>query len=403
MRYRYHINMMNITRNTRKNGAIMADPARSGRHFSLSSLSISSITLLILSCLLLASCTSGGNNSSFNGNGGKDCTRVGILLPETTASRWEEKDHPLLIQFIKNAIPNVHIDYSNAHSDSAVQLSQAEQDIANGDCILVVAPHDSVAAAAIVAKTQAQNIPVIAYDRLIQSKALNYYVSFDNTKVGQLQGQYIADHYTQYAKDGVTNMVMISGSQTDTNALLFSVGAHNALDPLLANSTIKNISETFTPNWDSNTAEAEMTVTLANQQNNLQIAYVANDDMANGVITALKTVHMNGKVLITGQDASPIGIHNILMGDQNMTVYKPFKQEAQSVGELVKAIHDGVDVTALTNGTITTTFDGGNIPSILDIPTVVNAHNIASTVIADGFTAKSQVCNGVPRGTDGVC
>ncbi len=367
------------------------------------------ITMLALSAVILTSCSSGtsGTTTGPQGAGGKGCMKIGILLPETTSSaRYETKDHPLLIQAITSAIPGVHIDYNNAQGSSATQLSQAEADLANGDCILVVGPHDSVAGAAIVTKARAQNVPVIGYDRFIQSKELNYYVSFDNTKVGQLQGQYILDHYQQYQyqqKEGPINIVMISGSQTDANALLFSVGVHSVLDPLFANNILKNVSESFTPNWDNATAQVQMEVALTDQQNNVQIVYAANDGLASGAISALSAVRLSGKVLVTGQDATTAGIHNILAGTQSMTVYKPILKEAQSTGELVKALYSGSDVNALTRGQTTTTFDGGSIPSILDTPIAVDINNIASTVIADHFIAKDDVCTDIPVGTAGVC
>ena len=364
------------------------------------------LSLIVLVSILFAACASGiGTSGNLPaGNGGKGCTKVGILLPETTSStRWETKDHPLLVQAVRSAIPNVQIDYTNAHDSSATQLSQAETDLANGDCILVVGPHDSVAASAIVAKAKAQNVPVIAYDRLIQSKDVNYYVSFNNEKVGQLQAQYIAQHYQQYQRNGAVNIAMLSGSQTDTNALQFSKGAHSVLDPLFASKSLQNVYETFTPDWNNSTAQAEMETALSDQTNNIQIAYAANDGLADSVITALKAVNLDGKVLVTGQDATVTGIHNILAGTQNMTVYKPIAQEAHSVGLLVKALYAGTSVTSLTHGATIATFDGGSIPAILDTPIAVDSTNIATTVIADKFIMKSDVCNGIPVGTDDVC
>jgi D-xylose transport system substrate-binding protein len=367
------------------------------------------MSMLVVSAMILTSCSSGTNSNVTGpqGAGGRGCTKVGILLPETASSaRWETKDHPLLVQAVTAAIPGVHIDYNNAQGSTVTQLSQAETDLANGDCILIVGAHDSVAAASIVARAHAQNVPVIAYDRLIQSKDLNYYVSFDNTKVGELQGQYILNHYQLYQnpeKPGPINIVMISGSQTDANALLFSVGVHAELDPLFANNVLKNVFENFTPNWDNGTAQTEMEGALTDQQNNIQVAYVANDGMAGGVIAALSAARLNGKVLVTGQDATAAGIHNILAGEQGMTVYKPIIKEAQSTGDLVKALYNGTDVNVLTHGQITTTFNGGNIPSILDTPVAVDINNIASTVIADHFIVKSDVCTGIPVGTAGVC
>ncbi len=319
----------------------------------------------VLSVFLMTSCDSSpGSAGPFVTNGGKGCTKVGVLLPETSSSaRWESKDHPLLLQAVQAAIPGVHIDYNNAQGNSNLQLHQAEADLANGDCILIVGAHDSVAAAVIVAKARAQNVPVIAYDRMIESKDLNYYVSFDNIKVGHLQGQYIAEHYLAYAKkNSPANIMMINGSQTDNNALLFSEGAHIMLDPLFGSGALNNIYEIFTPNWDNNFAQSEAET-----------------------------------------DATAAGINAILLGYQSMTVYKPIAQEARSAGDLVRAIFEGTDTANLTHGATTASYDGGLIPSILDQPVMVDRTNIKSTVIADSFLTRSEVCQGVPRGTDGVC
>src|SRR5262249_29693355 len=151
------------------------------------------------------------------------------------------------------------------------------------------------------------------------------------------------------------------------------------------------------------TAQTEMEVALANQQNNIQVAYVANDGMADSVINALKAAHLDGKVLVTGQDATITGIHNILAGTQNMTVYKPIIKEAQSVGDVVKALYNGTSTYNLTHGQTVPTVDGGSILAILDTPIEVDSSNIATTVIADHYVSQNQICAGIPTGTDGVC
>src|SRR2546429_8436935 len=146
--------------------------------------------------LLLVACGNSGTTTTTSApTNGKGCTKVGILLRETASSaRWDSKDKPLLTQKIKAVLPSgATVDYNNAGGDSNVQQSQAQADLTKGDCILVIAAHDGAAAATIVASANAKSVPVIAYDRLIQSKDLAYYVSFDNVKVGQLQGQYIVD------------------------------------------------------------------------------------------------------------------------------------------------------------------------------------------------------------------
>ncbi len=365
---------------------------------------------IVLMALLLVACGNTGTTTTTTSTpgpvNGKGCNKVGILLPETASSaRWDSKDKPLLTQDITAALPagSPTPDYNNAGGDSAVQQSQAQADLTKGDCILVVAAHDSAAAAAIVAAAKAKQVPVIAYDRLIQSKDLAYYVSFDNVKVGQLQGQYIADHYKSFVSTGHNNLVMISGSQTDNNALLFSQGAHTALDPLISSGALKKVYEQFTPDWNNDTARTEMDGALTANQNNVQIAYVANDGMANSVIASLKAKKLNGKVLVTGQDATVAGIQNILTGDQAMTVYKAIAKEAQATADLVKALYNGTDTASLTSGATVKTADGTAIPSVLETPVAVDKTNIQTTVIADGFVTVADACQGLPKGTGGIC
>lgn len=362
----------------------------------------------VLISLLLAAC----GNSSTVGSGttnptapvnGKNCTKVGVLLPETaTSARWDSKDKPLLTQKIQ-AIPGVTVDYYNAEGDATKQQNQADAALTKGDCILVVAASDSDAAAAIVAKAKTRQIPVIAYDRLIQSKDLNYYVSFDNVKVGELQAQYIIDHYKDFVQGSNANVVMINGSQTDNNAILFRQGAISKLQPLFDAKTLTKVYDQYTPNWDNDKARTEMDGALVAQQKNVQIAYVANDGMANSVIASLKAQKLNGKVLVTGQDATVAGIQSILAGDQAMTVYKPIDKEAQATADLVKALHDGTSTAALTNGVTTQTKDGGAIPSILETPIAVDKTNIKTTVLADNFVSVADICQGLPKGTDNIC
>ena len=375
------------------------------------------MVVLVLFSVLFAACgssntggssSSGSGSSSSGGNNGKGCKKVGVLLPETaTSARWDSKDRPLLIQDIKSQISGATVDYNNAQGDANLQQTQAQADLTNGDCILVVAASDSIKAAAIVQAAKVKGVPVIAYDRLIYSNDLKYYVSFDNTKVGELQGQYIADHYKDYVKGSNNKTVMIDGSQTDNNALLFAKGAHNVLDPLFSSGALKKVYEKYTPNWDNPTAQTEMAAALTANQNNIQVAYVANDGMANSVIAALKQVKLNGKVLVTGQDATVAGIQNILTGDQGMTVYKAITKEAMATAQLAAAISSGTDTSSLTNGQTTTipTSGGASIPSVLETPVAVDKTNIAQTVIADGFVTKADICANLPAGTNtgGIC
>src|SRR5579883_1760897 len=354
------------------------------------------LTLLLAAC---GSANNGGNttSSSSGANGGKGCKKIGVLLPETASSaRWDNNDRPQLEQQIPQQLPGATVDYNNAEGNADTQLSQAEADLTKGDCILVVAPVDSVAAAQIVTKAKAQGVPVIAYDRLIQSKDLAYYVSFDNVKVGELQGQYIADHYKQYVTTGHNNLVMINGAQTDNNALLFYKGATTVLNPLISSGALKKVYDQYTPGWDNPTAQNEMNGALTAHHNDIQIDYVANDGMANSVIAALKAVKLNGKVLVTGQDATVAGIQNILTGDQSMTVEKNYALEAKGTAQVVAAISNGTDTSSLTNGQTTKTSDGGQIPSILEQPVAID-HTNFQQVVSDGLMTQQQICQGLPK------
>ena len=365
----------------------------------------------IMFCLLLVACGSTNTGSTSNtpttsGNNGKGCKKVGVLLPETaTSARWDSKDRPLLQQDIPQVLSGATVDYTNAQGNADLQQTQAQADLTRGDCILVVAASDSIKSAAIVSAAQAKGVPVIAYDRLIYSNTLNYYVSFDNTQVGNLQGTYVAQHYQSFVSaNGTKNAVMIDGSQTDNNALLFAKGAHNAIDPLFTSGALKKVYEKYTPDWNNATAQTEMEAALTANQNKVAVAYVANDGMANNVIAALKAVQLNGKVLVTGQDATVAGIQNILKGDQAMTVYKAITKEAMATAQLVAAISNGTSTSSIVNGSTTIPQTGGAaIQSVLETPVAVDKTNIASTVIADGFVTKSDVCAGLPAGAGGVC
>lgn len=352
------------------------------------------LTLVMVAC---GSANTGNSSTpSTSAANGKGCKKIGVLLPETaTSARWDNNDKPELEKLIPQDLSGATVDYNNAQGDADTQQSQAEADLANGDCILVVAAVDSTKSATIVSEAKAKGVPVIAYDRLIQSSDLAYYVSFDNVKVGQLQAQYIVANYKNYVSAGHNNLVMINGAQTDNNALLFYQGAIGGLTPLISAGTLKKVYDQYTPNWDNPTAETEMQGALTANQNNIQIAYVANDGMAGTVIAALKQVKLNGKVLVTGQDATVAGIQAILEGDQSMTVEKNYALEAGGTAQLVAAISNGTSTASITNGQQTKTSTGAEIPSVLETPMAID-HTNFQQVVTDNLMTAAQICQGLP-------
>jgi len=360
--------------------------------------------LLGLTLVAVASCgTSSGGGAAIKN--GKNCKHIGFLLPESaTAARWEAADHPDVVAAVKKYLPGAKVDAPNAQGVAATQQTQAEAELTRGACILIVAPVDSTAAATIVTEAHAKNVPVISYDRLIYSDQLDYYASFDGNAVGVAQGNYIKNNYQKFVtQNGNNNLVMIDGSDTDNNAHLFGAGAHSVLDPLIQSGTVNKVYEKFTPGWDNATAQTEAQAALTLTHNKVAVFYVMNDGMATTVIAALKKVNLAGKVLVTGQDAQASGINNILLGYQSMTVYKPITKLADSVGRLVAAISTGSSTASIANVQVKNPNGSASIPSVLNDVVEVDINNIATTVIADGFVTKADVCTGVPPGTAGVC
>jgi D-xylose transport system substrate-binding protein len=359
----------------------------------------------LLGIAALVSACGGSSSGTAQIVNGKGCKHVGFLLPESaTAARWEAADHPDVVAAVQKYLPGATVDAPNAQGSEDTQITQAQSELTAGACILIVAPQDSTAAATIVAKAKAKNVPVIAYDRLIYSDDLNYYASFDGKAVGVAQGNYIKDHYQQYVTaNGNNNLIMIKGSDTDNNAHLFGDGAHSVLDSLISSGALKNVYEQYTPGWDNPTAQTEMQAALTANGNKVAVAYVMNDGMANTVIAALQAKGLAGKVLVTGQDAEVSGIRNILLGTQSMTVYKPIAKLADSVGQLVAAISAGSGQAALANQSVKNPNGAASIPSILNPVTEVDISNIKTTVIADNFVKVADVCQGVPSGAGGVC
>jgi D-xylose transport system substrate-binding protein len=254
--------------------------------------------------------------------------------------------------------------------------------------VLVVDPVDGKAGAAVVNYAARNGVPVISYDRLIQDSAVTAYISFDNYKVGVLQGQYIADH----TKPGGT-VIVIGGAPTDPNAFDFRNGALSVLDPLVKSGALNIAYNVMTPEWSPENAFQETQQALTKLNNNVDAVLAANDGTASGAVRALQAVGLAGKVPVTGQDATDGGLTYILEGQQSMTVFKYVPQEAAVAAELAVSIGaTGAAPAGLVNAQV----DNGKVkvPSVLLTPIVVTADNIADTVIKSGYTTLSAICVG---------
>src|SRR3984893_3166682 len=320
-----------------------------------------------------------------SGGGTTPGKKIALLLPEATTARYDTKDMPYFKAKLAELCSNCTLIYSNAKQDAPTQQTQAEAAITNGANVIVLDPVDGAAAAAIVAKAKAANIPVISYDRLILNTAdLNYYLSFDNAAVGALQGNALLT-----AMGAKTNpqIVQINGDPADNNAKLFKQGAHSVLD-----GKVKYGKEYDTPGWLPANAQTEMAGALTALAKKVDGVLAANDGTAGGAIAAMKAAGLSPLPPITGQDAELAAIQRILAGEQTMTVYKAIKAEAEADAQLAYDLALGVAVPAtMTNGK-TVNNGAADIKSVLLTPVAVTKSNIQSTVVADGFWTKADIC-----------
>jgi D-xylose transport system substrate-binding protein len=253
---------------------------------------------------------------------------------------------------------------------------------------MVLDPVDATSARTIVAKANAQNVPVISYDRLISGGGLAAYISFDNERVGELQATSLEKKLTQ---DGNANgpIVMINGDPTDSNAHLFKQGASK----VFSQNGVKIAKSYDTPGYTPANAQTEMQQAITALGNDgFAGVYDANDGIATGAITAMKDAGINPATRpTTGQDAELDGIQRILAGQQYMTVYKAVKNEATDAAQLAVALAKG---QALPAKLINQHTKSGttSVPSAILTPVAVTKNNVASTVIKDGYWTPAQVC-----------
>ncbi|MEV4559970.1 substrate-binding domain-containing protein [Kitasatospora sp. NPDC049285] len=332
----------------------------------------------------LTACGSAKQSSGSSGSGSAGgAVKIGLLLPESKTTRYEQFDKPLIEAKIKSLAPNAQIDYYNANQDATLQQTQVDTALTKGDQVLILDAVDSKAIQSSVQKAHDAGVKVVAYDRLAQGP-VDSYVSFDNHKVGQLQGEALVAAVG--SKAGAGQIIMINGSPTDPNAADFKAGAHSAIDGKL-----KIGKEYDTPQWDPNTAnqEAAAAITAIGAPNVVGV-YSANDGMAAGIATALKAANLS--VPLTGQDAQLDAVQRILAGTQTMSIYKPYKPEADAAGAMAVALAQGKSPEASLNPTSSTNGSGNKVAALLIAPTVLTKDNIKTTVVADGLYTVPQIC-----------
>ncbi|MBM9507638.1 sugar ABC transporter substrate-binding protein [Actinacidiphila acididurans] len=327
---------------------------------------------------------SSGTSSSSNSGGGGGNQSIGLLLPDTVTARYEQFDKPLMEAKIKELCPSCTVTYDNAAGDASKQAQQVNSMITKGVKVLILDAQDAVGIKSSVQAAVDKGIKVVAYDRLAQGP-VSAYVSYDNEKVGELQGQALLDALGAKANPNA-KIVMINGDDADPNAAQFKAGAHKVLDGKV------KIAYEQSGLWKDTVANQKVTAAITQLgKNNIAAVYSANDTMAGGIATALKGAGIN--VPLTGQDAELAAIQRILAGQQTATVYKAYKPEADATAEIAVDLLQGKDFTSVATNSATSG-SGQQVPAKLLTAISVTKSNIKDTVIKDGMYSVGQVCTG---------
>lgn len=344
-------------------------PTKKGRDVKKSSL-ISIAVVAGAAAMALVGCSSPTTGST----GGAANKLACVILPDSASSpRWETLDRPAIQQGLQAA--GFQSDIENAQGDTSKYATLGDQELAKGCGVMLLVDYNG-AAAAVAAKAKAQGIPVIAYDRPFTGA--DYYVSFDNEKVGELEGQMIVDGLKAAGKDPATaKVVYMGGDPSDGNAKMF----HDGADKIMAAAGIKPAQEP--PGiWDGDKSASNFEQALSALGGKVDAVWVANDTNAAGVITILDKNHLT--VPVSGQDASVAGLQNVLLGKQTGTVWKHVGDEAKAAIDTAVALLNGQKPTAsqsLADGT----------PYIAVTPVAVGPADVEKVVQA-GDAKASDIC-----------
>ncbi|GAB3118606.1 sugar ABC transporter substrate-binding protein [Streptomyces calidiresistens] len=341
---------------------------------------------LALAAALTACGEAGDGNDGNDGDGddgGNGNRTIGLLLPDTTTTRYEAFDRPVIEATIAELCGDCGVTYDNAAADTARQKQQFDTMLTQGVDVIILDPVDAAATGQWVEDAAAEGVPVIAYDRLAEGD-VDAYVSHDNEAVGRLQGRALLDALGDDAEGA--RVMMINGSPTDPNAALFRAGALEILEPV-----VEIVYEQDIEDWDPDIARDTVTSAVrALGTDGFDAVYSANDGLATGIVNALRGAGVED-VPIGGQDAELAALRRIIAGEQAFTVHKALIPQAEIAAEIAVRLLDGEDFSDLTPDSVDSpTTDG--VPGVLLTPVTVTVDNIEETVIADGFHTADEIC-----------
>jgi D-xylose transport system substrate-binding protein len=313
--------------------------------------------------------------------------KIGFAMATVKEERWQ-RDRDAFEAHCKKM--NVECELTFANNSAEKQLSDVDQLLTKGINVLVIAPHDATQAAQMVEKAKSKGVPVISYDRLINSDKVDVYISHQVPVIGRK----IAEYALQKVPKG--NYVMVYGGSTDNNSHIMKKEQLAVIQPAVDKGDIKIVADQHITDWKPEEALKFAENSLTQNQDKIDAFVVSNDGMAGGVISALEKKGLIGKVIVTGQDAEIAALQRIAEGKQSMTVYKPIIPLANAAVETAiklakkESLADAKDFTAKIGEKDLT------VKAILLEVTVVDKDNLMSTIIKDGYAKFDDVYKNVP-------
>jgi D-xylose transport system substrate-binding protein len=346
---------------------------------------LAAAALSMVMAVPLAACGEGGGSADSGGTAsGEGGFRVGLLFSQNVQPRWESFDKPLIEKKIKELCADCTMEYANAKGDVATQQQQVETMINRDVEVLLLSAANFRSLRFSVERAHDAGIPVIAYDGLVEGP-ISAHVSFDNERVGRLQGEALLRALGDGAVGG--QIVMMNGPQTSPTNVAFKKGALSVLQ-----GQVKIGKAYDTPGWSQETAHTNMDGAIAALGvDGIDGVYAANDGLAAGAISALKAAGIQPLPPVTGQDADLAAVQRIVIGEQYMSVYKPFKAEADAAAEMAVALGRGEELDDIADTTVDTATTK-DIPAVLLDPIPVTVDDIKDSVIKDGLYTIDQIC-----------
>lgn len=307
-----------------------------------------------------------------------DTVKIGMAIDDLRLERWQ-KDRDIFVNKAEELGAKVYVQSANGNEQT--QISQIENMISRGVDVLVIIPYNGEVLSNVIDEAKRDGIEVLAYDRLINNADIDFYLSFDNEKVGEMQAQAMLD------SKPTGNYFLMGGAPTDNNAKLFRQGQMNVLQPKIDTGDIKVVGDQWVDSWLAENALKIMENALTVNNNNIDVVVASNDSTAGGAIQALDAQGLAGKVAISGQDADLAAVRRIVDGTQTMTVYKPISTLAARAAEI--AVELGSDEKPESNATLNN--GSKDVPAWLLEPITVNKANIKQTLVADKFHAEKDI------------